>query len=426
MPDNLIIGGGIAGISAGYHLRKQGVSSVIYEKDNDWGGLCASFTLDGFRFDRFVHFTFADNPETAKIFSDSVPLYEHPPVASNYYNGIWLKHPAQNNLAPLPEAEKEKIIDDFIARPRKAVEDISHYGEWLEVQYGYYFAHNFPYKYTRKYWGVEPEDLETKWVGVRMNCPSLEQVLAGAEKEQDENFYYTKVMKYPKKGGFRSILNKARQGLDIRFNKQVVRIDERAVHFADGTNEPYGRLISTLPLPDIIGMLPDVPDDIVKAANALRYTCGYQVSLGFNRPEIPKYLWFYIYDEEIPPARVYSPSLKSPDNVPEGCSSLQAEIFFANGAHIPKKEEILEKTIEKLLAMNLFNREDIVVQDIRFEPYANILFDKDIYKNRQRVIDFLTNRNIESIGRFGKWDYLWSHQAFESGAVVFPASNCLN
>lgn len=417
MSDNVILGAGIAGISAGYHLRKQNIPSVIFEKDDDWGGLCANFTIEGFRFDRFVHFSFAGNPETAKIFADSAELYEHPPLSSNYYNGYWLKHPAQNNLAPLPEEEKQKIIADFKCRPQKQLRDIKDYAEWLEVQYGYYFAHNFPFKYTRKYWGVEPSELETTWVGVRMNCPSLEQVLAGAQKEQEENFYYTKVMKYPKKGGFRSIIDKPREGLDIRCKKTAVHIDNNRVSFADGTSEPYKRLISTLPLPEIVKLLSDVPDEILEAARLLRHTCGYHVSLGFNRPDIAKHLWFYIYDEDIPPARVYSPSLKSPDNAPDGCSSLQAEVFFANGANIPSKDEVLERTIATLLEMRLFHQSDIAVQEIRFEPYANILFDKHIYKNRQKVIDFLTDRNITSIGRFGKWDYLWSHQAFESGKV---------
>ena len=34
----IILGSGIAGISAGYHLEKKGEKVVIYEKDNDWGG----------------------------------------------------------------------------------------------------------------------------------------------------------------------------------------------------------------------------------------------------------------------------------------------------------------------------------------------------------------------------------------------------
>ena len=110
MSETIIIGSGIAGISAGYHLEKKGEKVVIYEKDNDWGGLCGNFTIDGFRFDRFVHFTFTEDEYIKGIFEKSSPLYDHPSVSSNYYKGYWLKHPAQNNLAPLSTDEKVKII----------------------------------------------------------------------------------------------------------------------------------------------------------------------------------------------------------------------------------------------------------------------------------------------------------------------------
>lgn len=420
MSNNVILGAGIAGISAAYHLKQKGENSVIFEKDNDWGGLCGFFEIDGFRFDRFVHFTFAKDEKIAELFAKSSPLYAHPPVSYNYWRGCWLKHPAQNNLAPLPIEEKVKIIDSFVNRPRKDVAEISDYAEWLRVQYGDYFAENFPFAYTRKYWGVEAKQLETKWFGNRLHVSPLPEVLRGAFAEQQENFYYTKFMNYPKKGGFRSIMNECRKGLDIRLNKKAVRIDTAAkqVEFADGTVENYDNLISSLPLPEIIKMISDVPENVQNAAKQLRWTCGYQVSLGFNRPDVAKYLWFYIYDEDVPPARVYSPNLKSPDNAPEGCSSLQAEIFFANGAKVVDKNIILQKTVEKLKEICQFNDSDVVVKDIRFEPYANIIFTPEIYESRKVVREWLQAQGIKTIGRFGEWDYLWSHQAFESGMNV--------
>ena len=177
----------------------------------------------------------------------------------------------------------------------------------------------------------------------------------------------------------------------------------------------YDRLISSLPLPEIVKMIDGIPADIKKAGEDLMHTCGYMVSLGFNRADVAKHLWFYIYDEDILSSRVYSPNLKSPDNAPEGCSSLQAEIFFSNRAKIPPAEEVLKNTLEKLIEMGIFKEEDLVVKDIRFEKYANVIFDKDIYKNRKTILEYLKTIGIESIGRFGKWEYMWTHQAFEDG-----------
>lgn len=420
MPSNIVLGAGIAGISASYHLKQKGIESTIYEKDSDWGGLCGFFEIDGFRFDRFVHFTFTKDEYIANIFEKSSPLYAHPSISYNYYKGAWLKHPAINNLAQLSSEEKTKIITDFVNRPQKDVSEIKNYDEWLRVQNGNYFAEHFPFPYTRKYWGQEPENMETKWIGNRIRSAALDEVLRGAFEEQQQNFYYTNYMKYPQKGGFRSILDDCRKGLDIRFGKKVVRIapTEKKVYFADGSFAEYERLISSLPLPEIVKMIDACPASVLEAAGKLNWTYGYQVSLGFKRSDVAKHLWFYIYDEDVPPARVYSPNLKSADNAPDGCSSLQAEVFYNNDAIIPPAEEVLKSTIEKLRNICEFDDEDIVVKDIRFEPYANVTFTHGIYENRLIVLDFLKSQGIESIGRFGKWDYLWSHQAFESGKDI--------
>lgn len=417
MPEYVVLGSGVSGLSASYHLKKNGIENVVYEKDNDWGGLCSNFTIDGFRFDRFVHFTFTKNEYIHNIFNTSSELAKLPAVSNNYYKGTWLKHPAQDNLAPLNWGEKAKIIFDFIRRPRKKVSEIKDYSQWLECQYGNYFAHNFPFRYTRKYWGVEPYELETKWVGQRMHSPSLMQVLKGALKKNDENFYYTKYMQYPKVGGFKSILNDLRKDLNIEFNKEVVEILPacKQINFSDGMQINYEKLLSSIPLPVIVNCIKDAPEEVKKAASEFKYTCGYQISLGFNKPDIAKDLWFYIYDEDIPPARIYSPNLKSPDNVPNGCSSIQAEVFFANDTKIPDAQSVLDKTIEKLLEMGLFKKEDIVVKDIRFEKFGNVIFDKNIYQNRELVINYLKSIGIIPIGRFGKWDYLWSDQSFADG-----------
>lgn len=420
VPDNVILGAGIAGLSAAYHLRGRGSSSVVFEKDNDWGGLCGFFVIDGFRFDRFVHFTFPEDEYTKNLFEKSSPTFSHPSISSNYYHGVWLKHPAQNNLAPLSSDEKTKIISDFVNRSQKDVSDIHDYETWLRVQYGNYFSEHFPLVYTNKYWGVNARDMETKWVGLRMYSPDLNQVLSGAFETQDENFYYTKFMRYPRVGGFRSILNDVRRGTDIRFNHRVIKIipEQKTIVFDNGEKVGYKRCISTLPLPEIVNMIDKVPENVRIASDGLHWTSGYQISLGFNKPDIPKYLWFYIYDKDVPPARVYSPSLKSPENVPDGRSSIQAEVFWDCKSDAPDKQKTFHDTIEKLKKICNFDDKDIVVKDIRYEKYANVTFVHDTRKNRQIILDWLKSKGIESIGRFGKWDYLWSHQAFQSGREI--------
>lgn len=54
--DYLILGAGISGLAAGQKLKEEGKNFLILEKNNSYGGLCDNFEIDGFRFDRFVHF----------------------------------------------------------------------------------------------------------------------------------------------------------------------------------------------------------------------------------------------------------------------------------------------------------------------------------------------------------------------------------
>ena len=163
-------------------------------------------------------------------------------------------------------------------------------------------------------------------------------------------------------------------------------------------------------------MMADVPQEVRAAASKLRCTCGYQVSIGLKGKNIPPYLWWYIYDEDILPARVYSPSLKSPDNAPDGCSSLQLEVYCDKDRYT--EAELYEGSVGKLIRLGILKEEDILFTDVRFEPYANVIFDRQIYGARQVVRDYLDGIGIRTIGRFGEWDYLWSGQSLLSGLNV--------
>jgi protoporphyrinogen oxidase len=414
---NIILGAGIAGIAASYELKQHNIDSIILEKNNNWGGLLDNFEINGFRFDKFIHLSFATDKYVNDIFFKT-PYIKHKPLSSNYYKGTWLKHPAQNNLYPLVKEEQEKILHDFRNRKDVDISEITTYEEWLRVQYGDYFAENFPMVYTEKYWTVKARDLEIKWVGERMYKPTLDEVEKGCLSDITPNTYYAKEMRYPVKGGYKSFLKPMIDGLEIRTNSTVIEIDPNLKKISLSNNKilDYNNLISSLPLTEICKLIKDIPEKVLEASKKLNYTSGYLVSLGFNKPDITDKLWFYIYDKEFLPARVYSPSLKSPNNAPEGCSSLQAEIYYNKGEKFKTSDsEILEQTINKFIEIGLFKKEDIQIQDIRCEKYANVIFDHHIYKNRKIVLDYLEEIKIISVGRFGEWDYFWSDQSMLSG-----------
>ncbi|HFU77825.1 MAG TPA: hypothetical protein ENK68_04915 [Epsilonproteobacteria bacterium] len=416
----IVLGAGISGISAAYHLGLRNIDATVYEKDSEWGGLTGNFTIDGFRFDKAVHLSFAKSKYVQELFTRSTPIIKHKPEASNYYEGYWLKHPAQNNLAPLPVDKKVKIITDFIKNTGKE-HTITHYESWLRAQYGDYFSENFPMKYTRKYWTVEASELSTTWCGNRMYQPDITEVLQGSYTTDTPNTYYADEMRYPVKGGYKSFLNVMRKECDIVLNKKVISIntDIKTIKFEDGEIQEYTNLISSLPIPYVISILNDVPENVIQASEKLYASSVAIVSLGFSKPDIPEYLWYYIYDEDFLPARCYSPSMKSPDNVPDGCSSVQFEIYFSKEKALALEgEDLINHIITKGVEMNLFEKEDIVVSDARILPYGNVVFYKGMEADRKIVQDYLESVNIHRVGRFGDWAYLWTDQCLLSGKKV--------
>lgn len=416
---NLILGAGISGIGASYALRQKGEDSLILEKNDGIGGLCGSFTINGFWFDRFIHLSFSNIDEVNTIFSKvDGGFLCHIPNPSNIYKGKWIKHPAQNNLYVLDEDEKKKIIDDFRKRPDAASANVKNYEEWLRLQFGDYFAEHFPMIYTRKYWMKEARELRTEWVGSRIYQPSLEEVIAGSKAEDERITYYAKEMRYPKYGGYQHFLDVMVNDARITCNETVKHIDviNKIVVTEGGHSYLYKRLISSLPLPDLILMLDNVPSTVKEATSKLEATCGYHVSIALKGNHIPPYLWWYIYDEDNLASRVYSPSMKSPDNAPQGCSSLQMEVYCKEDEYT--KQEIIDGTVGKLVSLDIINQEDILFTHLGFEKYANIIFTEPIYEARKIVRDYLRKVGIETIGRFGEWDYLWSDQALVSGLRI--------
>lgn len=415
----VILGAGISGISASYHLSKKDIQNIIFEQDNDWGGLCGNFEIDGFRFDKAVHLSFSDNEYVKDLFSKSCDCFIHEPIAYNYYNGSWLKHPAQNNLMPLSLDEKIDIITDFVQNANDKA-NLKNYEQWLKAQYGNYFSENFAMVYTKKYWTLEAKDLSTTWVGNRMYTPNLKEVLKGAFENNTPNTYYASQMRYPKKGGYKSFLNFMRENCDIKFNKKVIQIDSlnKIVYFNDNTIYNYDNLISSVPLPEYKNLITNMPLHIKEACDRLKYTSIALVSFGFNRADIAKYLWFYIYDEEILASRCYSPSIKSNENAPNGCSSLQFEIYFSKDKPLNlTTKELINHIIKKSKQMNIFDIKDIVVQDCRILKYGNVIFYHKMENDRKVILDYLESLNIKTIGRFGKWEYLWSDQSLLSGIL---------
>ena len=122
----VIVGGGIAGLTAGVLLSKAGFETEIYEKNAVPGGLCSSWQRDGFRIDNCIHWLTGTRPGSAlhELWKEvgalgaDVPLYEKKSFYASELDGQTLtfwrdkERTRQEMLALSPEdaAEIHRLI----------------------------------------------------------------------------------------------------------------------------------------------------------------------------------------------------------------------------------------------------------------------------------------------------------------------------
>lgn len=409
--DTVVLGGGIAGLAYANEIAKEDVA--VFEKNDFSGGLCHSFNVQGFTFDSAVHLSFTNDPKARKQF-DKTPYIKHLPLLYNYHKGRWIKHPVINNLYPLGAGEKVSLLKSFIERESET--DIENYRDWLRASYGVEISKNYYEVYTRKYWTVDAFKLSTTWIGNRLAVPDLEKMLWGAFSSKTGIDYYAKEMRYPEKGGYQAFIRDLEDNVSIYYNKEAVGLDlgRKQIQFQDGTTCFYNNLASSIPLPQLVGITINAPEEIRNAAVHLKASKVSLISIGFNRKDIPKCIWFYVYDEDILAARVNSPSIKSSYNAPSNCSSLQFEVYHAPDEKVDK-QKILKNTKDALLKMQLCEEKDILFMDYRLLEYGNVIFEQGMEEKRNKIRAYFEDQDIDLLGRFGEWEYYWSDQSYMSG-----------
>ena len=420
-PRVTILGSGMAGYGAWHRLSQAGLNPTVFDKNGYAGGHTATHRTDDFIFDEGPHVSFTTNDRIRGIFSDAVAGQYQSIQAkiSNYYLGHWIRHPAITNLNGLPPELVARIISDFVNRPASATE-VTNYEDWLVASYGRSFAETFPMQYTRKYHTTEARNLSTDWVGPRLYQAKLEEVLLGALTAQVPNVHYVQDYRYPTRDGFVAYLSQFKAGARIVLDHLATQIDPRArqVQFSNGTAAEYDHLISAVPLPDLISIIPGVPEDVREAVELLACTTLVLVNIGVAREDVSDASWLYFYDDRFPFSRVSFPRTMSPQTVPTGCSSIQSEVYFSR-KYRPLEaspEDWIDPVIEGLTTCGLLRPDDrIVLRQAMVVPYANIIFDLDRGPALRTVHGFLDDIGIRYCGRYGDWGYLWTDEAFLSG-----------
>ncbi len=417
-----IIGSGVAGFGAAYKLHALGRKSVMYEKENYIGGNAASFNNEGFIFDVGPHISFTKNQRIQSFFAKNVNnKYETLQArVNNYWKKYWIKHPAQCNLYGLPKDMVVDILLDFIHACKKEHGEINNYEEWLIASYGETFAKTFPMQYGQKFHTAKAINMTTDWVGVRLYQPDLKEVLGGALSSDTPDVHYVNHFRYPSQGGFVSYLKPLPSITDLHYGYELIEIDHahKELKFSNNKSNSYCDIISSLPLPDLIPMIKDVPQKVMDACKQLACTTCLLVNIALDRSDISDAHWTYFYDKDISFTRLSFPHMQSPCNVVHGTGSIQAEVYYSS-KYRPLNitlNQCRDHVISDLKKCGYIRGSDkILFCQAKTIPYANIIFDHNRKQALKIVHGFLDKIGIHSCGRYGEWGYLWSDESFISG-----------
>lgn len=418
-----ILGTGMAGLGAAYQASQENIKAILYDKNDHPGGHTASWTsTNGFVFDEGPHISFTKDERIKSILEESIngEMEEFSAYVNNRWQGKWIKHPAQCNLYGLPVDLVTRILSDFTSAQYSEPRKINNYAEWLVATYGKTFSETFPMEYGQRYHTVAAEKMSTDWLGPRLYRPKIEEILKGALTSETDDVHYVSEFRYPSKGGFAGFLNKLLVNQEVKLSHRLVLVNPKEKHlvFANNIESDYEHLVSSIPLPELIPMIDGVPDDVVAAAAKLACTICITVNLGIKRENISPAHWTYFYDRDYIFTRLSFPDKFSPQCTPDGCGSIQAEIYYSNKYKPVDRtpEECIEPVINDLRRCGLLREDDeILFKDARLISYANIIFDLERKESLEIVHGYLKDVNIHYVGRYGMWGYHWTDESFKSG-----------
>ena len=422
----LILGGGLSGLSAGYHLGDR--EHLILEREASTGGLCRSFDVDGFTFDMTGHLLHLRDEKVTALVDELMPQDAWHYIQRRswiYSHDTYTPYPFQANTHGLPKQVVRDCLVGFMQAllEAKEGEDLSSlsFKEWIRRTFGDGIAKHFMEPFNEKLWRRDLSEMSSEWVSWSIPRPRLEDVVDGALGLTPPPMGYNTNFRYPKRGGI-SALPKAlaeRAG-PIRTGADVVRIDTlgRRVHLADGTKLEYDALVTTLPLDRLLGLADGLPEAVRHSARVLRSVSVINLNLGVERSDLSDKHWIYFPEKEYAFYRVGFPHNFAPSMAPDGCSSVYVEMSASPGGMIEERD-IYEACVSGLRQIGILRPDDkIIARKMFLINPAYVVYDRDRKVALPAIFEALEKERIYSIGRFGGWEYSSMEDALRHGMQV--------
>lgn len=431
MDPTLILGGGLAGLSAAHFLRRPW---HLVEKSDRVGGLIKTDVVQGCLFDPTGHWLHLRDPEirdlvhTRWLPGQTVSIQRK---AAIFSRGVFTRFPYQVNTHGLPaEVVAENLVgyvEAVYGEKGRALRERepTNFTEFVLRHMGEGFAKNFMLPYNRKLWTVDPSELSAEWVGRFVPRPTLKEVVDGALGVGSDALGYNASFLYPKEGGIESLARAMLAGLaggEVRCHTEPTAVDwkARTATLSDGRTVRYQHLVSTISLPGLVALLArggaGVPDAVREAAGRLRATTVTYVQVGARGRNRQPWHWIYLPEPEFKTYRIGSPSAVYAPLAPPDTATFYVEYSHHGEVSPPQAERA---SVEDLVRAQMIHSADDVLFTRGVEiPHAYVLYDAAYGPAKKEIMAFLDHAGILTAGRYGQWEYSSMEDAILAGRAA--------
>ena len=422
---NIIIGGGIAGLSLGGRLDSD---SIIIERDKTLGGLSRSYDFCGTKFDVGPHIIFSKNDEVLSKHSSMVPTNKIKRSNQIYIHNRYVKYPFENDLSSLPKKVNLHCLNEFLNNPYEKM-DYSNMQQFFLKTFGQGICDEYLIPYNKKIWKFDPSCLDTQMVE-RIPKPPAEDIIKSSAGQKTEGYLHQLYYHYPDSGGFQSLIDKYdlefcanNNQNEIMLNTEILSIEKNEkwkVTLSDRTIITGDRLINTAPIHEFKNLI-QLPKAIDSTINNLLYNSIHIVMIAATEDTIGDNFALYIPQEDVIFHRLSKLNFLGENYFGKnGETILMAEITFRPKSSLSKlnDNQILQATIKGLETLGFVKEENIVDSKILTEKYAYIIYDLNHRKNTDTALSALKKLGIDSVGRFALFEYLNTDGVVEKSWVL--------
>jgi protoporphyrinogen oxidase len=421
----LVLGGGPAGLTAGYLLGKTGRDVVVLEADDQVGGLAKTVERDGYRFDLGGHRFFTKAAEVDALWHEVLgdEFLRRPRMSRIYWNNRYLDYPLRGPdvIRKLGPFELARCMGSYLSaamRPKGEEESLE---QWVTNRFGRRLFELFFKSYNEKVWGVPASEIRAEWAAQRIKGLSFFSAARAAFFGNRGNKIKSLISEfnYPRYGPgqmWEAMTAAIRaQGGEVLLSAPVSRLElagSRVVEVeAGGVAYTLPKaIISSLPLRELVRMAsPAPPREIQEAARGLRYRDFLTVALVVDGDDLFPDNWIYIHEPGVRVGRIQNFRSWSPWMVPDptkACVGMEYFCFAGDDLWSMDDEDLVDLAAGELAKLRLAPRSKVERGYAIRVPKAYPIYDADYARRVQVIRGFVDEvENLQQVGRNGLHRY---------------------